>query len=190
MCPPLTSFKSSRPFDKPLVTRPDCNLLILFPEELGPSRFRCPGPRNCGAPDASSKVHSMSPTSSSAFQVNIFHSCSQESITAAMPGLTTYASIAALAAFATYVAPSVRHDMKVVGVGRSVPETTIPNALDYNKIEDTVHCEDMHHYLPADVLFAACEDRRTRFDWFPPLHNFEPPAEGTQGSFHVIDPKV
>lgn len=107
-----------------------------------------------------------------------------------MPGPITYAAVA-LAGFATYIGPAFYRDLKVVGLGRSITETTIPNFLDYNKIPDTVHCEDVHHYLPANLLFAACEDRHdTRFNWFPPLDNFQPPAQGTQGSIHVIDPEV
>ncbi|THX68924.1 serum paraoxonase/arylesterase family protein [Aureobasidium pullulans] len=110
-----------------------------------------------------------------------------------MPGLFTYASVVALAALSAYVYPPVRHELTVVGIGRAVPQSTIPSSsssADYVRIEDTYHCEDLHHYTPANLLFAACEDRPTRFGWFPPLHNFEPPVDGTQGSFHVIDPET
>lgn len=110
-----------------------------------------------------------------------------------MPGLFTYASVVALAALSAYVYPPVRHELTVVGIGRAIPQSTIPSSsssADYVRIEDTYHCEDLHHYTPANLLFAACEDRPTRFGWFPPLHNFEPPVDGTQGSFHVIDPEV
>jgi hypothetical protein len=101
-------------------------------------------------------------------------------------GILTIASVAALAALSTYIAPSIRHELKVLGVGRTVPVSTI----DYVKIQDTIHCEDLHYYAPANILFTACEDRYTRFEWFPPLGNFEPPKEGLQGSFHVIDVEV
>jgi hypothetical protein len=107
-----------------------------------------------------------------------------------MPGVITIASVAALAALSSYIAPSIRHELKVLGVGRSVSVSTIANAVDYVKIEDTTHCEDLHYYAPANLLFTACEDRHTRFGWFPPLGNFEPPQDGTQGSIHVIDPEV
>jgi hypothetical protein len=107
-----------------------------------------------------------------------------------MPGVITIASVAALAALSSYIAPSIRHELKVLGVGRSVPVSTIANAVDYVTIDDTTHCEDLHYYAPANLLFTACEDRYTRFGWFPPLGNFEPPRESTQGSFHVVDPEV
>lgn len=107
-----------------------------------------------------------------------------------MPGVITIASVAALAALSSYIAPSIRHELKVLGVGRSIPVSTIANAVDYVKIEDTTHCEDLHYYASANLLFTACEDRHTRFEWFPPLGNFEPPQDGTQGSIHVIDPEV
>lgn len=106
-----------------------------------------------------------------------------------MPGTTAILSVAALAALSAYIVPPVRHELKVLGVGRSVV-STIPNANDYVKIEDTTHCEDLHYYEPANLLFTACEDRHTRFEWFPPLGSFDPPEDGTQGSIHVIDPQV
>ncbi|KAI5204712.1 serum paraoxonase/arylesterase family protein [Aureobasidium subglaciale] len=107
-----------------------------------------------------------------------------------MPGTITVASIAALAALSTYIIPPIRHELKVVGVGRAAIISTIANAADYVKIEDTTHCEDLHYYAPANLLFTACEDRHTRFSWFPPLGSFEPPVDGTQGSIHVVDPKT
>ncbi|KAG9527658.1 calcium-dependent phosphotriesterase, partial [Aureobasidium melanogenum] len=108
-----------------------------------------------------------------------------------MPGKTTIFSIAALAAISAYIVPPIRHELKVLGVGRVIPESTIANAIDYVKIEDTTHCEDLHYYAPANLLFTACEDKReTRFDWFPPLGSLDPPADGTQGSIHVIDPET
>ncbi|KAI5272235.1 serum paraoxonase/arylesterase family protein [Aureobasidium subglaciale] len=107
-----------------------------------------------------------------------------------MPGTITVASIAALAALSAYIIPPIRHELKVLGVGRPAITSTIANAADYVKIEDTTHCEDLHYYAPANLLFTACEDRHTRFSWFPPLGSFEPPADGTQGSIHVVDPQV
>lgn len=108
-----------------------------------------------------------------------------------MPGTTAILSVAALAAISAYIVPPIRHELKVLGVGRAVTASTIPNAIDYVKIEDTTHCEDLHYYAPANLLFTACEDNpHTRFDWFPPLGSFDPPADGTQGSIHVIDPEV
>ncbi|CAD0085331.1 unnamed protein product [Aureobasidium mustum] len=106
-----------------------------------------------------------------------------------MPGTTAILSVAALAALSAYIVPPVRHELKVLGVGRSVV-STIANANDYVRIEDTTHCEDLHYYAPANLLFTACEDRHTRFDWFPPLGSFDPPEDGTQGSIHVIDPET
>ena len=107
-----------------------------------------------------------------------------------MPRVFTLASVAAFAALASYVAPSIRHELKVLGVGRDISTSTIANAANYVKIADTTHCEDLHYYAPANLLFTACEDRHTRFGWFPPLGSFEPPKEGTKGSIHVVDPEV
>lgn len=107
-----------------------------------------------------------------------------------MPGVFTIASVAAFAALTSYIAPSIRHELKVLGVGRDVSISTIADAANYVKIADTTHCEDLHYYAPANLLFTACEDRHTRFGWFPPLGSFEPPKEGTKGSIHVVDPEV
>jgi len=107
-----------------------------------------------------------------------------------MPGVVTIASVAAFAALTSYIAPSIRHELKVLGVGRDVSISTIADAANYVKIADTTHCEDLHYYAPANLLFTACEDRHTRFGWFPPLGSFEPPKEGTKGSIHVVDPEV
>ncbi|KAG9647343.1 calcium-dependent phosphotriesterase, partial [Aureobasidium melanogenum] len=108
-----------------------------------------------------------------------------------MPGKTSIFSIAALAAISAYILPPIQHELNVLGVGKAAPVSTIPNAIDYVKIEDTMHCEDLHYYAPANLLFTACEDsRETRFKWFPPVRNFHPPAEVTQGSIHVIDPET
>ncbi|KAG9950671.1 calcium-dependent phosphotriesterase, partial [Aureobasidium melanogenum] len=108
-----------------------------------------------------------------------------------MPGTTTILSVAALAAISAYIVPPIRHELTVLGVGRAIPQSTIANAADYVKIEDTTHCEDLHYYEPANLLFTACEDNpKLRFDWFPPLGNFDPPAGVAQGSIHVIDPET
>ncbi|CAD0106987.1 unnamed protein product [Aureobasidium uvarum] len=107
-----------------------------------------------------------------------------------MPGATAFLSVAALAALSAYVFPPIAHELKVVGLGRSVPVSTIQNVGDFVRIDDTTHCEDLHYYAPANLLFTACEDRHTRFGWFPPLGSFEPPEDGTQGSIHVVDPET
>ncbi|KAI5237861.1 serum paraoxonase/arylesterase family protein [Aureobasidium subglaciale] len=73
-----------------------------------------------------------------------------------MPGTITVASIAALAALSAYIIPPIRHELKVLGVGRPTITSTIANAADYVKIEDTTHCEDLHYYAPANLLFTAC----------------------------------
>lgn len=60
-------------------------------------------------------------------------------------------------------------------------------------IQDTTHCEDLHHYAPRNILFTACEDSDTiRFSWFPPLGVFDDPTLATKarGSIHVIDPET
>jgi hypothetical protein len=65
-------------------------------------------------------------------------------------------------------------------------------------IEDTRHCEDLHHWETRNgkpVLFTACEGKWSpRFKWFPPMTVFEGPEElgsgDMTGSLYVLDPEV
>jgi hypothetical protein len=98
--------------------------------------------------------------------------------------------VALLALLGGYLYPSVKLRFTVLGIlRRPAPLNTLQKG-DLIKIDDTVHCEDAHYYEPANVLFTACEDSAAgRFVWFPPLATFDTP-QFTQGSIHVIDPKV
>ena len=60
----------------------------------------------------------------------------------------------------------------------------------FQRIDDTVQCEDLHWYQPANLLFAACEDEMApRFRWWPAMGIFRQVSLHT-GSLHVIDPVV
>ncbi|KAJ5624672.1 hypothetical protein N7510_000981 [Penicillium lagena] len=84
----------------------------------------------------------------------------------------------------------VAHIIRIGGIFQSPQQTVFPEGHGPIHIEDTMHCEDLHHYRPANLLFTACEDSKTtRFSWFPGLgHLSKLPT--TPGSIHVIDPKV
>ncbi|KAK2033029.1 serum paraoxonase/arylesterase [Colletotrichum zoysiae] len=78
------------------------------------------------------------------------------------------------------------------GIGRGVVNTPVLHGGDFVLIEDTVHCEDIHHHVPSGLLFTACEDdKTTRSAWFPGLGHLDDPVKGSKqkGSIHVIDPK-
>lgn len=100
-------------------------------------------------------------------------------------------SLSLIAALAAILFPSVTHIVKVGGPFFFTPNPTVlAEGHGPIYIDDTIHCEDVHHYLPANLLFAACEDSKTtRFDWFPPLGHLTPRPEA-RGSIHVVDPKV
>ncbi|KAJ5639813.1 uncharacterized protein N7484_007675 [Penicillium longicatenatum] len=86
--------------------------------------------------------------------------------------------------------PVIVHFVKIGGVFETPTPTILGEGQGPIRIEDTIHCEDVHHYRPANLLFTACEDTKdTRFDWFPGLGHLtpHPPA---RGSIHVIDPKT
>ncbi|KAK2060654.1 serum paraoxonase/arylesterase [Colletotrichum caudatum] len=78
------------------------------------------------------------------------------------------------------------------GIGRGVVNTPVLHGGDFVLIEDTIHCEDIHHHVPSGLLFTACEDdKTTRSSWFPGLGHLDDPVKGSKqkGSIHVIDPK-
>jgi hypothetical protein len=107
--------------------------------------------------------------------------------------LITFSLLGALLAYVFYAAIPIVHRAAVVfGVLRKYPNVATVNN-EVIAIPDTVHCEDLHYHAPSGTLFTACEDNaETRFKWFPPLANFDSPELGSksQGSLHVIDPKV
>ncbi|KAJ5154130.1 uncharacterized protein N7500_009569 [Penicillium coprophilum] len=94
-----------------------------------------------------------------------------------------------LVALVAFLAGPISHFVQIAGVFLTPNSTVLGEGQGPIYIEDTVHCEDVHHYRPANLLFTACEDdKSTRFSWFPPIGNLLPLM--TQGSIHVVDPKT
>lgn len=103
-----------------------------------------------------------------------------------MPGVFSLAVVIALLAATLY--EPVYRQLTIVGVFRDPSRAVIAEDQGFYKIDDTVHCEDLHYH--SDRLFTACEDSpQVRFEWFPPMVVFTRPSLST-GSIHVIDPKV
>lgn len=102
--------------------------------------------------------------------------------------------VAGLAGLAAYlVGPTTYGHFTKVGMFRELKSMPLAYPEDLVTIKDTVHCEDIHYYMPAHTLFSACEDvSTTRFTWFPPLTYFDDPnvAWNSKGSIHTIDPEV
>ncbi|GKT58036.1 serum paraoxonase arylesterase family protein [Colletotrichum tofieldiae] len=101
--------------------------------------------------------------------------------------------VAGLAIFGGYTyAPVAKRVVTLTGIGREAANSPVLHGGDFIAIEDTVHCEDLHHHIPSGFLFTACEDNdETRGLWFPGLGHLDDPVKGTKqkGSIHVIDPK-
>ncbi|KAK4869767.1 hypothetical protein LT330_005491 [Penicillium expansum] len=94
-----------------------------------------------------------------------------------------------LVALVAFLAGPINHFVQVTGFFRTLNPTVLGEGQGPIHIEDTIHCEDLHHYRPANLLFTACEDdKSTRFSWFPPLGHMLPRT--TQGSIHVVNPKT
>ncbi|KAE8144432.1 hypothetical protein BDV25DRAFT_145627 [Aspergillus avenaceus] len=105
-----------------------------------------------------------------------------------MGSLLNLAIVAVL--LATFYNP-VHRQLTVLGVLRgAIDEDKLAHKQPFHKIDDTVHCEDLHYHEPSGTIFAACEDSTlSRFKWFPPLVNWEAP-EYSAGSIHTIDPRA
>jgi len=85
--------------------------------------------------------------------------------------------------------PALQRSVSVLGVFRAPNSSVVENPAHLVYIPDTTHCEDLHYYAPANVLFSACADAaETRHGWFPPLTNFDDPIAGLEatGSIRVI----
>jgi hypothetical protein len=105
-------------------------------------------------------------------------------------GLLSSAFLGLFAILVATLAPTVVHMIKIGGPFLTPNPTVLGAGQGPIIIEDTIHCEDLHHYRPANLLFTACEDLKdTRFDWFPGLGHLDAEAAG-RGSIHVVDPKV
>lgn len=105
-------------------------------------------------------------------------------------GLLRSAFVGGSAILVAVVGPVMVHLTKIGGPFLTPNPTVLGPGQGPVYIEDTLHCEDVHHYRPANLLFTACEDlKHTRFDWFPGLAHLEPKAAG-RGSIHVVNPKV
>ncbi|CAG7915670.1 unnamed protein product [Penicillium olsonii] len=104
-------------------------------------------------------------------------------------GLSFTLKLGLFAALVSYLAGPISHLVQITGVFLTPVPTVLGEGQGPIYIADTVHCEDVHHYRPANLLFTACEDHKsTRFSWFPPLGHMSPP--GARGSLHVVDPKT
>ena len=107
--------------------------------------------------------------------------------------LSVLAFIGAFLSYSLYTyGPQVHRTLTVAGVLRRNPSSTA-GLEEVIVIPDTIHCEDLHYYSPANALFTACEDKlETRFGWFPALGNLDDPELGRRGrgSIHVIDVDV
>ncbi|KAJ5335401.1 hypothetical protein N7452_007804 [Penicillium brevicompactum] len=104
-------------------------------------------------------------------------------------GLGTTLTFGLVAALIAFLAGPVSHVIRVGGVFLTPTPTVFGEGQGPIYIADTIHCEDVHHYRPANLLFTACEDHKsTRFSWFPPLGNLLQPR--TRGSIHIVDPKT
>lgn len=107
-------------------------------------------------------------------------------------GAFTYLLVAVVATLTAVYGPAIARFVTVVGVFR-VPANTAVDPADTVAIQDTIQCEDLHHHVPSNLIFTACEDSHdTRYDWFPALGHLDAPQVVTKvkGSLHVIDPKV
>ncbi|KAJ5816856.1 hypothetical protein N7447_009089 [Penicillium robsamsonii] len=103
-------------------------------------------------------------------------------------GFGTVSTLGLVALVAFFAGP-ISHFMQIAGVFLTPNSTVLGEGQGPIYIEDTIHCEDVHHYRPANLLFTACEDNKsTRFSWFPPIGNLLPLT--TQGSIHVVNPKT
>jgi len=83
------------------------------------------------------------------------------------------------------------HRMTVLGWHRDAEAgfPSIHGASPLRMIPDTVHCEDLHHHRPSNLLFTACQaDAAARIAWFPPLGHFADHRAAGRGSLNVIDP--
>ncbi|KAJ5692116.1 hypothetical protein N7462_001539 [Penicillium macrosclerotiorum] len=105
-------------------------------------------------------------------------------------GLFRSALLGLFAIAAAVIAPAVIHMVQVHGIFLTPKQTVLGEGQGPIYIPDTIHCEDLHHYRPANLLFTACEDvKTTRFKWFPGLGHLDAESAG-QGSIHVVDPKT
>ncbi|KAJ5592966.1 hypothetical protein N7537_009870 [Penicillium hordei] len=94
-----------------------------------------------------------------------------------------------LVALVAFLAGPVSHFVHITGYFLTPNPTVLGEGQGLIHIEDTIHCEDVHHYHQANLLFTACEDdKSTRLSWFPPLGHMLPLT--AQGSIHVVDPKT
>lgn len=106
-------------------------------------------------------------------------------------GVFRSAFVVGVLGVAAVVVPWILHLITIAGPFLTPKPTVLGEGQGPIRIEDTIHCEDVHHYRPANLLFTACEDTKaTRFDWFPGLGHLEKPQTQARGSIHVIDPKV
>ncbi|OQD80888.1 hypothetical protein PENANT_c031G08337 [Penicillium antarcticum] len=72
-------------------------------------------------------------------------------------GLLNTLALATLIALISFLSAPISHIIRVGGVFHTPIPTILPDGHGPIYIEDTIHCEDVHHYKPANVLFTAYE---------------------------------
>lgn len=101
--------------------------------------------------------------------------------------------IGLIAFWGYYLSDYTYRPLVVMGLFRGDIPPAIVAKDDLVVIPNTRHCEDLHQHAESGLIYTACEGENSpRYSWFPPLVNFDDPTLGaqSQGSIHVIDPKV
>ena len=103
-------------------------------------------------------------------------------------------SVALLAALVALVFNPLKQRITTLGFLRPKPLPNVHGLADTLRIiPNTQHCEDLHHHVPSNQLFAACQNEpKQRYSWFPPLVNFKDPAileKPRLSGLNVIDPE-
>ncbi|UNI21303.1 hypothetical protein JDV02_007304 [Purpureocillium takamizusanense] len=102
-------------------------------------------------------------------------------------------SLLLVALVAYLVGPTAHQTAVVFGFFRRPGRTVLAAGRTLSLIEQTTHCEDLHHHQASGLLFTACEnDATVRHRWFPPLTILDSPevlTNATRGTLKVIDPK-
>lgn len=87
-----------------------------------------------------------------------------------MATIRTLAVVSAVvASLAALLYRPVRLRVQVLGVSRPLDKIQNIHGQDLGIIPDSLYCEDLHHHIPSNLLFAASEENaQTRWKWFPP----------------------
>lgn len=147
-----------------------CHLILVRATNLFPPSF-------AASSDLSPKENSREP--------NLFSDAAMPRASSATALLLAFFAILAAALYGP-----VKQRLLVFGLTRPKSPSNRHGAQPLRFIDDTAHCEDLHHHLPSNSLFAVCEnDERRRYSWFPGIatlnasgfHRYSP------GGITVID---